>query len=68
MQIITKSKTGERFYLFLRAKDFTDLPSGLTITRRLETPHFHVSQLKYEFLNPATRSQAIEAYYLLQFN
>ncbi|AFD08224.1 glycosyltransferase family 39 protein [Solitalea canadensis] len=68
VQIITKSKTGERFYLFLRAKDFTDLPSGLTITRRLETPHFHVSQLKYEFLNPATRSQAIEAYYLLQFN
>ncbi|MNE56244.1 hypothetical protein D3C80_1511380 [compost metagenome] len=68
-QIITKAKKGERFYLFLKAKDYGDFAAdSLNITRKFETPHFHVSQLKYDFLNPATRSQAVEYYYLLQFN
>lgn len=68
-QVITRAKNGERFFLFLKAKDYNDFTAdSLNITRKLETPHFHVSQLKYEFLNPATRSQAVEYYYLLQFN
>lgn len=68
-QVINKAKSGERFYLFLKARDYNDFASAnLTITRRFETPHFHVSQLKYEFLNPATRSKVVEPYYLLQFN
>lgn len=53
--------------VFLTAEDADSLSKrGFTLRTLAVFPYFHVSQLTYDFLNPATRSQTLSPYILAE--
>lgn len=53
--------------VFLTAEDADSLGKrGFTLRTLAVFPYFHVSQLTYDFLNPATRSQTLSPYVLAE--
>jgi hypothetical protein len=68
-QVKAKSASGERLYLVVYKPELAEFKSlGVNPTKTYATPHFRVSRLDGQFLNPATRPQAIDSAYLVQIN
>jgi 4-amino-4-deoxy-L-arabinose transferase-like glycosyltransferase len=68
-QVQAKSASGERLYLVVYKPDLAEFKSlGVTPTKTYATPHFRVSRLDGQFLNPATRPKAVDSAYLVQIN
>ena len=60
---------GEKIWLFVYEDNKKLLEeNGISWKRSLSVRHFHVTTLTPQFLNPATRSQAVTHAYLLEIN
>jgi 4-amino-4-deoxy-L-arabinose transferase-like glycosyltransferase len=68
-QVKSRNDSKQHFYLVVYGKDIEEIRNaGLNTSRIYTTPHFHVSRLDIEFLNPGSRPKSVETAYLMQIN
>ncbi|UKJ07272.1 ArnT family glycosyltransferase [Solitalea lacus] len=67
--IKAKNAEGTRFYLFVTEKNFTELQHlRLKVKRKFEAYQYPVTRLRFDFLNPSTRTKTLNKVFLVEIN